>query len=58
MAKKDFDMTSSMLSLRFIQANKQFTLAHCFQALRHSKQTRKARIIKEALEDDMNLSLD
>lgn len=58
LAKKDFDMTSNMLSLRFIKANRQFTLSHCFQALRHNKQTRKARIIKEALEEDMNLSLD
>jgi hypothetical protein len=57
LAKKDFDMTSNMLSLRFVRANTQFTLAHCFQALRHSKQTRKARIVKEALEEDMNLSL-
>ena len=57
LAKKDFDMTSNVLSLRFIQANKHETLQGCFDAIKNNMQNRKARIIKEALNQDMNVSL-
>ena len=57
LAKKDFDMTSNMLGLRFIQANKRYTLSHCFHALLKYKQTKKARVTRDALEQDMDPSL-
>lgn len=49
--------SSSVLSGRFIDVNKQFIVQWCYNALRRNKQKRKQRHMIVALDEDMNTAL-
>lgn len=56
--KYRFEITClNLTALKFKQANERYTVQACFDAMRRQKEVEKVKIMKEALEEEMNVAL-